>query len=130
MIRAAFAPLDALAASQPSDDTLIGWADAELRATLDIHAAPVAARVYRRLQAVPQLTVGHLDRMAAIDERLDRLPGVFVSAAGFRGVGIPDCISDAQAVARTASLWIRQTQPLLVPRYAEPRGLASPARAS
>ena len=43
--------------------------------------------------AMPQLEVGHLDRMAPIDRRLT-LPGLLVSASGFRGVGRPDCITD------------------------------------
>lgn len=106
VIRAAFARIAALSAVEPSDEALIAWADEELRRHLDISASPIAARVYRRLQAMPQLTVGHLDRMAAIERRLTRLPGVFVSAAGFRGVGIPDCVSDAQAVARAALDWV------------------------
>jgi oxygen-dependent protoporphyrinogen oxidase len=48
---------------------------------------------------MPQLEVGHLDRMTAIDRRLAALPGLFVSASGFRGIGLPDCVKDAQAVA-------------------------------
>ncbi|MEK7797342.1 MAG: protoporphyrinogen oxidase, partial [Nitrospirota bacterium] len=45
-------------------------------------------------RAMPQYLVGHLDRLAAIEERLARLPGVFVAGAAYRGVGIPDCIRD------------------------------------
>jgi protoporphyrinogen oxidase len=37
--------------------------------------------------------------MAAIDRRLRHLPGLFVSASGFRGVGLPDCITDAHVTA-------------------------------
>jgi protoporphyrinogen oxidase len=38
--------------------------------------------------------------MRAIDERLALAPGLFVSASGFRGVGIADCVANAQATAR------------------------------
>lgn len=62
-------------------------------------ALPTLARVYRLPLAMPQLEVGHLDRMAAIERRLTTLPGVFVSASGFRGVGLPDCIADAHTTA-------------------------------
>ena len=48
---------------------------------------------------MPQLEVGHLRRMARVDRRLSTLPGLFVSASGFRGVGLADCIKDATAVA-------------------------------
>jgi oxygen-dependent protoporphyrinogen oxidase len=107
LIRASFGRLPAVSHTNPPDGALIAWADDELREWLGITAPPVAARVFRHLQGVPQLTVGHLDRMAAIDDRLLRMPGVFVSAAGFRGVGIPDCIADAQAVALKTARWLR-----------------------
>jgi oxygen-dependent protoporphyrinogen oxidase len=82
-----------------SDGALIDDAHAELRDLLGVSAPPTLARVYRLPLAMPQLEIGHLDRMAAIDRRLSTLPGLFISASGFRGVGLPDCISDAQAVA-------------------------------
>ena len=109
LIRASFGRMPACSHSNPPDGALIAWADDELRECLGISGPPAAARVVRHMHAVPQLTVGHLDRMAAIDERLLRLPGVFLSAAGFRGVGIPDCIADAQAVASSAARWLRDT---------------------
>ena len=82
-----------------SDSALIEEAHAELCDLLGVAARPTLARVYRLPLAMPQLEVGHLDRMAAIDRRLSMVPGLFISASGFRGVGLPDCISDAQAVA-------------------------------
>lgn len=91
---------------EQSDDALIAQADGDLRDVLDIHGAPVLARVYRRSHAMPQLEVGHLDRMAAIDRRLASLPGLFISASGFRGVGIADCIADAQRVAARAGEYV------------------------
>ena len=44
----------------------------------------------------PQYEVGHLQRVAAIDEHLASLPGMFVTGSGFRAIGIPDCIADAR----------------------------------
>jgi oxygen-dependent protoporphyrinogen oxidase len=81
------------------DETLIEWAHADMKDILGVGESPVMARVYRRPRAMPQLEVGHLDRMAGIDRRLAAHPGLFVSAAGFRGVGLPDCISDASSTA-------------------------------
>jgi oxygen-dependent protoporphyrinogen oxidase len=82
-----------------SDSALIEAAHAELRDLIGVAAPPTLARVYRLPMAMPQLEVGHLDRMAAIDRRLAAVPGLFISASGFRGVGLPDCVRDAQAVA-------------------------------
>ncbi len=81
------------------DRALIDCAHEDLRHLLGLRAPPTLARVYRLPLAMPQLEVGHLERMATIDRRLSALPGLFISASGFRGVGLPDCIRDARAVA-------------------------------
>lgn len=82
-----------------SDNTLAAWAHDEIRQLLRISGDPVMSRVYRRPGAMPQLEVGHLERLAAIEGRLSVNAGLFISAAGFRGVGLPDCIADARKTA-------------------------------
>ncbi len=99
LIRASLTSPSPADASDPDDNALVGWAHDDLRDLLGIREPPTLARVYRLPLAMPQLEVGHLRRMAAIDERLSQLPGLFVAASGFRGVGLPDCIQDAHAVA-------------------------------
>jgi oxygen-dependent protoporphyrinogen oxidase len=84
------------------DDVLTRIADRELRSLLPIDGEPELARVYRWPDAIPQLEVGHLQRMSAIDRRLQKHPGLYITAAGFRGVGMADCIGDARSVARMA----------------------------
>ncbi|HET7617614.1 MAG TPA: protoporphyrinogen oxidase [Vicinamibacterales bacterium] len=101
--------LDGAGQAEPDapNETLAARAHEELRALLGITGDPVVARVYRRARAMPQLEMGHLERMAAIDRRLASVPGLFVSASGFRGVGLPDCIKDARAVAERAAAYVR-----------------------
>ena len=45
-------------------------------------------------------------RISAIDQRLNTLPGMFVTGSGYRGTGIPDCIADARATAAKAAVTI------------------------
>jgi len=82
------------AALERSDQELVELARADLRHVMGVTEEPVMARVFRWPRAMPQYLVGHLDRLAAIEARLARLPGVFVAGAAYRGVGIPDCIRD------------------------------------
>jgi len=79
---------------EQSDGGLVSLVRAELRAVMGVTEVPVLARVYRWPRAMPQYLVGHLERLAAIDEQLARWPGLFLTGAGYRGVGIPDCIRD------------------------------------
>ncbi|HZC69022.1 MAG TPA: protoporphyrinogen oxidase [Nitrospirales bacterium] len=77
-----------------SDEGLVSLVRSELRDMMGITEAPVLAKVYRWPRSMPQYLVGHLERLAAVDERLARWPGLFLTGAGYRGVGIPDCIRD------------------------------------
>ena len=90
-----------------SDADLIGIALAELTKILDIVGEPELARVYRWNRSSPQMEVGHGELMTRIEARLASHRGLFVSAAGFRGVGIPDSIADARQTAGSAAAFIR-----------------------
>ena len=88
-----------------TDKELIDLIRGELREILGIDQSPLLARVHRWPRAMPQYQVGHLHRLAVIGERLEHLPGVFLAGAGYRGVGIPDCIRDGMAAAESVRLY-------------------------
>ena len=39
-----------------------------------------------------QYTVGHEDRVKGIEERLERVPGLYLAGNAYHGIGIPDCV--------------------------------------
>jgi oxygen-dependent protoporphyrinogen oxidase len=86
-----------------SDRELITRVQHDFRRFLKITAEPVLALVFRWPNAGVQLEVGHTDLIAMVEARLDRQPGLFLSAAGFRGVGIADCVADARRQAEAAA---------------------------
>ena len=53
----------------------------------------------RKNGVTPQMEVGHLARMEALESELARQPGLYLTGAGLRGTGIPDTIADATRVA-------------------------------
>ena len=81
------------------DDELLRAVRSELRGVLGVTAAPELVRINRLPRAMPQYTVGHLARMATIDTRLAAFPVIALAGAGYRGVGIPDCIRSGAAAA-------------------------------
>ena len=97
---------DALA---QSDGSLIDTVRGDLTRLLEIHGEPALARVYRWPRANPQLNVGHLERVADIDDRLARTPGLQIIGAAFRGVGIADCVAAGRAAGRAAADSVRST---------------------
>jgi oxygen-dependent protoporphyrinogen oxidase len=84
---------------QLDDDGLIARVRAELSALCGITAAPSYIEVNRWWKAMPQYTLGHLSRLEQLDAALSRYPGLVLTGAGYRGVGIPDCIRDGAAAA-------------------------------
>jgi oxygen-dependent protoporphyrinogen oxidase len=82
-----------------TDAELIQTALAELAPALGLSAPPVLTRVFRWPGATPQMQVGHLARVAALEARLAGMPGVAITAAGVRATGIPDTIADARLAA-------------------------------
>jgi oxygen-dependent protoporphyrinogen oxidase len=86
-----------------SDAVLVDGAQRDLAALLGIHGPPLLTRVYRWPHASAQHEVGHLDRVAAIEQRLTDHRGLYVTGSGFRAPGIPDCVADGRATASAAA---------------------------
>jgi len=81
------------------DETLVAVVRRDLQAVMGIAAPPSLARVFRWRRAGAQHTVGHLRRVDEIEQRLRAHGNVHVAGAGFRSVGIPDCVADARRIA-------------------------------
>jgi len=84
---------------QRADDELAGLAAAELAEATGVRGAPDAIRVTRWGGALPQYTVGHLDRVATIRATVAAQPGLAVCGAAYDGVGIPACVATARTAA-------------------------------
>ena len=78
--------------------------------TLGITALPLLHRIHRWPGAVPQYTVGHLDRLTTIEGRLASHPGLFLASSAYHGIGIPDCIQSGETAATQAPafMWTLQ----------------------
>ncbi|MBH0201115.1 MAG: protoporphyrinogen oxidase [Nitrospira sp.] len=84
---------------QLDDETLVAKVREELAAVCGIKGEPRYTEVNRWWKAMPQYTLGHLDRLTQLDAAVSRYPGLVLTGAGYRGVGIPDCIRDGAAAA-------------------------------
>jgi oxygen-dependent protoporphyrinogen oxidase len=88
------------------DDALVALVVREMTPVLGIREAPVLSRVFRWPGGTPQLEVGHLTRVAAMDEQLRGVPGLFLAGAGVRVTGIPDSIAQGSAAAADAAAFL------------------------
>ena len=81
---------------------LVAAARVEAEGTLRISGEPVLVRVSRWDGAMPRYTVGHLRRVATIDDAMAAWPAVTLAGASYRGVGLPDCVTQGIAAASRA----------------------------
>jgi oxygen-dependent protoporphyrinogen oxidase len=82
-----------------SDADLESLSLRELERALGPLGAPLFSRVVRWPDRTPQIELGHAERIHAFERALEDVPGLFVLGSGLRGVGIPDSIAAARAIA-------------------------------
>ncbi len=75
----------------------------ELASLLGIEAAPLFVHIHRHPRSMPQYLVGHLRRVAAIEEKTAAFPGLALAGSAYRGVGIADCVRSGEEAA--SALW-------------------------
>ena len=85
---------------ESSDRDLEALSLRELERVLGPLGAPSFSRVVRWADRTPQIELGHASRIAALERALDEVPGLFVLGSGLKGVGIPDSVAAARALAR------------------------------
>ena len=82
------------------DDSLITMALSDLALHLGREFTPHAIRVTRWVGAFPQYRPGHIKRVNQLDASLETsAPGLFLTGASYRGIGIPACIQQARVAA-------------------------------
>ncbi len=86
-----------------SDDEMIETVASEMRAVLGLEGQPVLRRVFRWPAGTPQLEVGHLERMQAVERGFAAVPGLFLTGAGVRSTGIPDSVADGTRAGEAAA---------------------------
>jgi oxygen-dependent protoporphyrinogen oxidase len=95
------------------DERLLGAVRGELRCAMGIQAAPVFHHIVRWPRAIPQYHLGHLERIAWIENRLERHSGLFLTGNAYRGVALNDCVEQAGLLAERIA-----RQPSYSPRLA------------
>lgn len=85
--------------TERSDRELAQAGREELRALLGIEAEPTFHRVARQHHAMPQYTLGHLQRARAIDALVASYSGLALAGNLLHGVGIPDAVREGEQAA-------------------------------
>jgi oxygen-dependent protoporphyrinogen oxidase len=85
-----------------SEKELLDIALRNIRQHLGIDQTPTHAVVKVCRDAIPQYTVGHLQRLDKIKELLqNQLPRMYLAGNSYNGIGVPDCVASASRAATT-----------------------------
>lgn len=93
------------------DERLRSNAVRDLEMVLGVHHAPTHVRVFRHPWSMPQYAVGHMDRIAQIERLCWSWPAFRLTGSAYRGVGIPDCIAEAEQAAEDVLADVLRSRP-------------------
>ena len=82
------------------DEDLVSAARSDLGALTGIEEVPVESAVVRWPGGLPQYGVGHVERVATLEDGVAALPGLAIAGAALHGVGVPACLATADAAAQ------------------------------
>jgi protoporphyrinogen/coproporphyrinogen III oxidase len=85
-----------------SDDVVLERVKGDLRHIMGITEEPSFVRIFRHPEAIPQYTVGHGKRLAALQEKAQQHPGLILAGNSYRGIGLNDCVAVANNAAEAA----------------------------
>jgi oxygen-dependent protoporphyrinogen oxidase len=103
LLRAFFGGAAAERLMRCGNDETASVARLELARILGPLPEPQVTVVRRWPRSLPQYAVGHLDRIAHLNNRVRTLDNLHLLGNPYRGVGLPDLIRDARTAARTAA---------------------------
>ena len=105
LVRASAGRVDDARIAELADDELATAVHREVAAAMGLRGTPAEVRVNRWPDSFPQYELGHLDRVARLEQRLAvDAPTVRLAGAALRGVGLATCIAGGrEAAARVRS---------------------------
>ena len=86
-----------------SDEEMVEAMRRDMTPVLGLKREPVLSRIFRWPGGTPQLEVGHLERMQAVESAVGEVPGLHLTGAGVWSTGIPDSVADGTRVAAAAA---------------------------
>ena len=86
---------------------LVALADGELRGLLGLATSPSFVHIVRHERALPQYTLGHMGRVALIEEGERRHPGLFFHGNAYHNAGVPELVSRSMRLAERVAGFLR-----------------------
>jgi oxygen-dependent protoporphyrinogen oxidase len=82
------------------DEELTALAHADLRGLLGLTGPPAFVHIVRHQHALPQYTLGHMERVSALEDGERRHPGLYFHGNAYHNAGVPELVSRSGKLAR------------------------------
>jgi oxygen-dependent protoporphyrinogen oxidase len=89
-----------------SDNDMVRLLESDLQKTMGIAARPSYLNIRRHTRAIPQYTIGHLNRIDHIETILTSHPGLYLSGNYISGYSVSDTIQNATQAATKAAEYL------------------------
>ncbi|MBE0530136.1 MAG: protoporphyrinogen oxidase [Rhodospirillales bacterium] len=86
-------------AMEMADKDVLTEIEVDLATTLGIRGKAALRHLTRWPQAIPQYPLGHLDRVATVDEFLAPFPDLYLRGNWRGGISVADCVRNGEALA-------------------------------
>ena len=83
------------------DETLVERSHQDLARLIGVTGPPRVTSLMRLREAVPQLEVGHAERVARLDREVEKYEGLYLAGSALGAYGLADCVASGEAVAAT-----------------------------
>ena len=90
------------------DDKLIEIAISDFTKIVKMHTNPQIVKLYKWTKAMPQYEIGHIEKVKEIEKILLQNKGIFIASAGYKGIGIPDCIKQGNETAKLVNEYLKK----------------------
>ena len=80
-----------------ADQRMLGGIARDLAELLGVRTPPRDSIITRWPRSMPQYNIGHLERVARIEEEAGRYASLALAGSAYRGIGIPDCVRSGEA---------------------------------
>lgn len=83
----------------------------ELSDLFGISALPTMTRIHRWIEERPQYTLGHIDRVKNIENRMSEHKGLFLAGCSYHGIGVGDCVASGVSASKAAIAYLDGLHP-------------------
>jgi oxygen-dependent protoporphyrinogen oxidase len=92
------------------DERLAKAAHEEMKLAMGVRGEPVFRRIVRWPRAIPQYTIGHLDRVARLEAAATTYPGLYLTGNAYHGIAMGDCAEQGEVVAARVAAQLGDTR--------------------